>query len=124
MRCILFAYIKLYLPNSGGKFSTLLQNLGPENAVTLLVFAVTEHKILIHSLRPSVLTSVTEALVSVSTFFFFCFPFYCQLGSYSSAFDKSFISPGGDESRCSCHIYESPQDTPVKSSFHSLNFTD
>lgn len=44
----------------------LLQNLGPENAVTLLVFAVTEHKILVHSLRPAVLTSVTEALVSVS----------------------------------------------------------
>lgn len=55
---------------SGGKFSTLLQNLGPENAVTLLVFAVTEHKILIHSLRPSVLTSVTEALVSVSNGYF------------------------------------------------------
>ncbi|KAJ6662861.1 hypothetical protein lerEdw1_011065 [Lerista edwardsae] len=55
---------------SGGKFSTLLQNLGPENAVTLLVFAVTEHKILIHSLRPSVLTSVTEALVSM------IFPFH------------------------------------------------
>ncbi|NXE50627.1 MYCPP protein, partial [Casuarius casuarius] len=51
-------------------FSTLLQNLGPENAVTLLVFAVTEHKILIHSLRPSVLTSVTEALVSM------IFPFH------------------------------------------------
>ncbi|NXJ06512.1 MYCPP protein, partial [Odontophorus gujanensis] len=45
-------------------------NLGPENAVTLLVFAVTEHKILIHSLRPSVLTSVTEALVSM------IFPFH------------------------------------------------
>ncbi|KAI3376890.1 hypothetical protein L3Q82_000143 [Scortum barcoo] len=44
----------------------LVQNLGPENAVTLLVFAVTEHKILVHSLRPAVLTSVTEALVSVS----------------------------------------------------------
>ena len=61
-------FFKLYLfvwIYSGGKFSTLLQNLGPENAVTLLVFAVTEHKILIHSLRPSVLTSVTEALVSV-----------------------------------------------------------
>ncbi|VFV33719.1 c-myc promoter-binding [Lynx pardinus] len=58
------------LPLSGGKFSTLLQNLGPENAVTLLVFAVTEHKILIHSLRPSVLTSVTEALVSM------IFPFH------------------------------------------------
>ncbi|KAL2790694.1 C-myc promoter-binding protein isoform 2 [Daubentonia madagascariensis] len=58
------------LPLSGGKFSTLLQNLGPENAVTLLVFVVTEHKILIHSLRPSVLTSVTEALVSM------IFPFH------------------------------------------------
>ncbi|XP_030045645.1 LOW QUALITY PROTEIN: C-myc promoter-binding protein [Microcaecilia unicolor] len=58
------------LPLSGGKFSTLLQNLGPENAVTLLVLAVTEHKILIHSLRPSVLTSVTEALVSM------IFPFH------------------------------------------------
>ncbi|KAL7980192.1 hypothetical protein Chor_001460 [Crotalus horridus] len=55
---------------SGGKFSALLQNLGPENAVNLLVFAVTEHKILIHSLRPSVLTSVTEALVSM------IFPFH------------------------------------------------
>ncbi|XP_053128522.1 C-myc promoter-binding protein isoform X2 [Hemicordylus capensis] len=58
------------LPLSVGKFSTLLQNLGPVNAVTLLVFAVTEHKILIHSLRPSVLTSVTEALVSM------IFPFH------------------------------------------------
>ncbi|KAM6202714.1 C-myc promoter-binding protein isoform 2-T2 [Rhynchocyon petersi] len=58
------------LPLSGGKFSALLQNLGPENAVTLLVFAVTEHKILIHSLRPSVLMSVTEALVSM------IFPFH------------------------------------------------
>lgn len=53
-------------PLSGGRFSTLLQNLGPENAVTMLVLAVTEHKILVHSLRPAVLTSVTEALVSVS----------------------------------------------------------
>ncbi|XP_030269965.1 C-myc promoter-binding protein-like isoform X9 [Sparus aurata] len=58
------------LPLSGGRFSTLLQNLGPENAVTLLVFAVTEHKILVHSLRPAVLTSVTEALVSM------IFPFH------------------------------------------------
>ncbi|KAJ7311123.1 hypothetical protein JRQ81_006725, partial [Phrynocephalus forsythii] len=58
------------LPLSGGKFSALLQNLGPENAINLLVFAVTEHKILIHSLRPSVLTSVTEALVSM------IFPFH------------------------------------------------
>uniref|UniRef100_A0A3B3HMF1 DENN domain containing 4A n=1 Tax=Oryzias latipes TaxID=8090 RepID=A0A3B3HMF1_ORYLA len=60
------------LPLSGGRFSTLLQNLGPENAVTLLVFAVTEHKILVHSLRPAVLTSATEALVSM------IFPFHWQ----------------------------------------------
>ncbi|XP_034051303.1 C-myc promoter-binding protein-like isoform X2 [Thalassophryne amazonica] len=58
------------LPLSGGRFSTLLQNLGPENTVTLLVFAVTEHKILVHSLRPATLTSVTEALVSM------IFPFH------------------------------------------------
>uniref|UniRef100_A0A3B3V644 DENN domain containing 4A n=1 Tax=Poecilia latipinna TaxID=48699 RepID=A0A3B3V644_9TELE len=58
------------LPLSGGRFSTLLHNLGPENAITLLVFAVTEHKILVHSLRPAVLTSVTEALVSM------IFPFH------------------------------------------------
>lgn len=51
---------------SGGSLSTLLLNLGPKNAVSLLVLAVTEHKILVHSLRPAVLTSVTEALVSVS----------------------------------------------------------
>uniref|UniRef100_A0A671SDT0 C-myc promoter-binding protein-like n=1 Tax=Sinocyclocheilus anshuiensis TaxID=1608454 RepID=A0A671SDT0_9TELE len=50
--------------------STLLLNLGPKNAATLLVLAVTEHKILVHSLRPAVLTSVTEALVSM------IFPFH------------------------------------------------
>lgn len=32
----------------------------------MLVLAVTEHKLLVHSLQPAVLTSVTEALVSVS----------------------------------------------------------
>lgn len=62
--CAIFPHLCRF--RSGGRFSTLLQNLGPENAVTLLVFAVTEHKILVHSLRPAVLTSVTEALVSVS----------------------------------------------------------
>lgn len=56
----------LFSARSGGRLSTLLLNLGPKNAVTLLVLAVTEHKILVHSLRPAVLTSVTEALVSVS----------------------------------------------------------
>lgn len=65
-------YILIYafLCGSGGSLSTLLLNLGPKNAATLLVLAVTEHKILVHSLRPAVLTSVTEALVSVSPFLF------------------------------------------------------
>uniref|UniRef100_A0AAY4D9H6 DENN/MADD domain containing 4A n=1 Tax=Denticeps clupeoides TaxID=299321 RepID=A0AAY4D9H6_9TELE len=58
------------LPLSGGRLSTLLLNLGPKNAVALLVLAVTEHKILLHSLRPAVLTSVAEALVSM------IFPFH------------------------------------------------
>lgn len=53
-------------PHSGASFLTLLQNLGPENAVTLLLAVLTEQKLLIHSLRPDVLTSVSEALVSVS----------------------------------------------------------
>ena len=59
-----------YVSCSGGSLSTLLLNLGPKNAATLLVLAVTEHKILVHSLRPAVLTSVTEALVSVSLWLF------------------------------------------------------
>lgn len=50
---------------SGASFLTLLQNLGPENAVALLLVVLTEQKLLIHSLRPDVLTSVGEALVSV-----------------------------------------------------------
>nr|XP_034954071.1 DENN domain-containing protein 4B isoform X3 [Zootoca vivipara] len=53
------------LPLSGASFLTLLQTLGPENAVALLVAVLTEQKLLIHSLRPDVLTSVGEALVSM-----------------------------------------------------------
>ncbi|XP_040268552.1 DENN domain-containing protein 4B isoform X2 [Bufo bufo] len=53
------------LPLSGASYVTFLQNLGPENAVTLLLAVVTEQKLLIHSQRPDVLTSVGEALVSI-----------------------------------------------------------
>ncbi|KAM4663320.1 DENN domain-containing protein 4B isoform 2-T3 [Discoglossus pictus] len=53
------------LPLSGASYVTVLQNLGPENAVALLLAVLTEHKLLIHSQRPDVLTSVAEALVSV-----------------------------------------------------------
>ncbi|XP_045439329.1 DENN domain-containing protein 4B isoform X4 [Pipistrellus kuhlii] len=53
------------LPLSGASFLQLLQNLGPELAVTLLLAVLTEHKLLVHSLRPDLLTSVCEALVSM-----------------------------------------------------------
>ncbi|KAM4568000.1 DENN domain-containing protein 4B [Fundulus diaphanus] len=51
---------------SGASFLKLLQNLGPGNACTLLLAVLTEHKLLLHSLRPDVLTSVSEALVSMT----------------------------------------------------------
>ncbi|XP_056672374.1 DENN domain-containing protein 4B isoform X6 [Monodelphis domestica] len=53
------------LPLSGASFLQLLQSLGPELAVTLLIAVLTEHKLLVHSLRPDLLTSVCEALVSM-----------------------------------------------------------
>ena len=45
----------------------MLKNLGPENCIRLLLYTQMEHKILIHSLRPAVLTSVAEASANVST---------------------------------------------------------
>ncbi|XP_011471653.1 DENN domain-containing protein 4B isoform X1 [Oryzias latipes] len=54
------------LPLSGASFLKLLQNLGPENTCTLLLAVLIEHKLLLHSLRPDVLTAVSEALVSMT----------------------------------------------------------
>lgn len=51
---------------SGADYGTLLMNLGPENCATLLHFVLLENKILLHSLRPAVLTSVAEAVAAVS----------------------------------------------------------
>uniref|UniRef100_A0A670Z306 DENN domain containing 4B n=1 Tax=Pseudonaja textilis TaxID=8673 RepID=A0A670Z306_PSETE len=53
------------LPLSGASFLTLLQTLGPEHTVALMVAVLTEQKLLIHSLQPDVLTSIGEALVSM-----------------------------------------------------------
>nr|XP_023409759.1 DENN domain-containing protein 4B isoform X5 [Loxodonta africana] len=53
------------LPLSGASFLQLLQSLGPELAITLLLAVLTEQKLLVHSLRPDLLTSVCEALVSM-----------------------------------------------------------
>lgn len=54
------------VPVSGADYGTLLMNLGAENCATLLHFVLQESKILLHSLRPAVLTGVAEAVVAVS----------------------------------------------------------
>uniref|UniRef100_UPI00398EF96F DENN domain-containing protein 4C isoform X3 n=1 Tax=Pristiophorus japonicus TaxID=55135 RepID=UPI00398EF96F len=60
------------LPLRGANFSTLLMNLGAENCATLLYFVLMENKVLLHSLRPAVLTGVAEAVVTM------IFPFQWQ----------------------------------------------
>ncbi|XP_033107544.1 DENN domain-containing protein 4B-like isoform X2 [Anneissia japonica] len=60
------------IPLSGASFCALLRNLGPDNCMNLLVYALLEHKILLHSLRPALLTSVSEAVSKV------IFPFVWQ----------------------------------------------
>uniref|UniRef100_A0A182PR40 UDENN domain-containing protein n=1 Tax=Anopheles epiroticus TaxID=199890 RepID=A0A182PR40_9DIPT len=60
------------LPRSGAGFRQLLSNLGPENCLHVLLLVLTEQKLLIHSLRPAILTAVAEAVSS------FLFPFKWQ----------------------------------------------
>lgn len=60
------------LPLSGASFTQLLRNLGPENCLNVLLLTLLEQKILLHSLRPDVLTGVAEALTSL------IFPFHWQ----------------------------------------------
>lgn len=57
---------------SGADYGTLLMNLGSENCATLLHFVLLENKILLHSLRPAVLTGVAEAVVAVRTLHNIC----------------------------------------------------
>uniref|UniRef100_A0A3Q3G2F0 DENN/MADD domain containing 4C n=1 Tax=Labrus bergylta TaxID=56723 RepID=A0A3Q3G2F0_9LABR len=64
--------LSLSLPVSGADYGTLLMNLGSENCATLLHFVLLENKILLHSLRPAVLTGVAEAVVAM------IFPFQWQ----------------------------------------------
>ncbi|XP_014255544.1 DENN domain-containing protein 4C isoform X2 [Cimex lectularius] len=63
---------ELPLPRSGAKFRQLLMNLGADNCLLILVCALTEQKILVHSLRPDVLTAVAEAVSMI------LFPFKWQ----------------------------------------------
>lgn len=60
------------LPRSGASFRQLLINLGPDNCLLILLLILTEQKILVHSLRPDVLTSVSEAIAMI------LFPFKWQ----------------------------------------------
>lgn len=53
------------IPSNGASFKKLLLNLGAENCLHLLLFMLTEQKILLHSLRLSVLTEIAEALVAM-----------------------------------------------------------
>ncbi|KAF2368050.1 uDENN domain [Trinorchestia longiramus] len=57
---------------SGARFRDLISLLRPSACVQLLVFALTEQKVLLHSLRPAVLTAATEALAMI------IFPFHWQ----------------------------------------------
>uniref|UniRef100_A0A0K2U5Z1 Uncharacterized protein n=1 Tax=Lepeophtheirus salmonis TaxID=72036 RepID=A0A0K2U5Z1_LEPSM len=63
---------ELPLPRSGASFGNLLVSLGPDNCLLVLLLALTEQKILLHSFRPDVLTSVAEALKQI------IFPFHWQ----------------------------------------------
>lgn len=51
--------------SSGAKFRQLVMTLRPEGCLLVLLFALTEQKILLHSLRPDVLTAVAEAITMV-----------------------------------------------------------
>ena len=54
------------LPQNGASFVDLLKNLGTDNTLNLFLYALLESKLLIHSLRSSVLTGVVEAVNNVS----------------------------------------------------------
>lgn len=47
---------------SGASFATMLRNLGVDNTISLLIATLLEKKIVVHSLRPAVLTGVIEAV--------------------------------------------------------------
>ena len=51
---------------SGASFRLLVNNLGADNCLMILLLVLTEQKLLIHSLRPDVLTAVAEAVAVVS----------------------------------------------------------
>lgn len=98
------------VPRSGAGFRHMLTNLGPENCLHVLLLVLTEQKILIHSLRPSTLTAVAEALMTLLFPFKWQCPYIplCPLGlaevlhaplPYLVGLDSRFFE-----------LYEPPQD--------------
>lgn len=63
---------RLPLPLTGASFTQLLSILGVDNTMNVLLFGLSEQKILLHSLRPGVLTGVAEAITAA------LFPFHWQ----------------------------------------------
>jgi hypothetical protein len=61
------------LPQNGASFIDLLKNLGTDNTLTLFLYALLESKLLVHSLRSSVLTGVVEAVNNVRIFIYIYF---------------------------------------------------
>ncbi|CAG0896670.1 unnamed protein product, partial [Darwinula stevensoni] len=60
------------LPHSGASFRELILNLDVDNVLLILLLTMLEHKIVLHSLRPDVLTSIAEAVCMM------IFPFHWQ----------------------------------------------
>jgi hypothetical protein len=55
----------------------MLNNLGPDNCLMVLLLVLTEQKLLIHSLRPDVLTAVAEAISVVQLNIIICARLNC-----------------------------------------------
>jgi len=64
--CLLVFCVLVIFFDSGASFVDLLMNLGVNSCISLLLYALLEHKLLIHSMRLDLLTSVAEAVTSVS----------------------------------------------------------
>ena len=65
-------------------------NLGPDNCLMILLLALTEQKLLVHSLRPDVLTAVAEAVSMVCFMYYILFQIaYRNLGLLCSK--SSFV---------------------------------
>ena len=94
---------------SGANFRVLVTTLGPENCLLLLLLALTEQKILVHSLRPDIVTLVCEAVKQIIFPFFWQCPYIplCPIGEFC-AFVR-FVRPIVEEIKNEISKYFSPK---------------